>query len=219
MDLDRRSDSQAERHTFSLRAQLLATALAAAALVVVLILGMRQAHPTGPAIHAALVAAPFSRPPQLGLPVLAAGSPPPGLRVGWSRAIRDGRIDSGELPHRGPVVIHFWASWCAPCREEAPLLEQAWRHEGGRGTLVLGVNMSDSEGGARAFLRRFGVSYPSLRDSGEGAAGRWQVSGLPSTFFLSAGGRVVARTIGRLHPGDVERGLAAARGNHPPEKG
>jgi len=210
-----RSDEPSGGRSFPLRARLLATAVAAAALVLVLVLGLRQARPTERSFHAPLVAAPFSRPPELGLPVLAVETMPDALRAAWTGALRDRRVDSAELPH-GPVAINFWASWCAACREEAPLLERAWRREGPDGALVLGVDVNDSQAGARAFLRRFGVRYPSLRESGDSSARRWEVSGLPSTFFLSARGRVIARTIGRLHPGDVERGLAAARAGRVP---
>ncbi len=202
-----------------LRRRLAAAGVAAMALLAALALGLRTTADSRPSALPRLLRPTFARAPALGLAVLQDGAPAGPLAGAWSAAARDGRLAADELP-RVPIVVNFWASWCAPCREEAPLLERAWRRGGRRRVLLLGVNVSDRAGAARAFLKRFGITYPNVREPGEGTAQRWTVGGLPETFFLAASGRAVARTIGRLHPGDLGRGIAAARrGRLPARRG
>ena len=83
-----------------------------------------------------------------------------------------------------PVVINFWASWCIPCREEAPLFERAWNAYRDEGVMFLGVNIKDAESDARDFVERFGITYPVVRDEDEGLTRRFGVRGLPETFFV-----------------------------------
>ena len=83
-----------------------------------------------------------------------------------------------------PVVINFWASWCIPCREEAPLFERAWKRYRDEGVIVLGVNIKDAESDARAFVREFGITYPVVRDLNQDLTEAFGVKGLPETFFV-----------------------------------
>ena len=66
------------------------------------------------------------------------------------------------------VLVNFWASWCIPCRQEAPALEDFQHRNGDAGFTVLGIDSRDLSGDGRAFVRRYGLSYPQLRD-GDGA--------------------------------------------------
>lgn len=143
--------------------------------------------------------------PGFELPVLAGTGLPERLRP----AAADGRLSLGEL--RGtPVVLNFWASWCPPCRTEAPVLvEQAREHEGE--VLFLGLNMQDLTGEARAFLDEVGNTYPHVRDDDDGVARAWGATGLPETFFITADGRVVGHVIGAVDAEQLEEGIAAAR--------
>jgi thiol-disulfide isomerase/thioredoxin len=87
------------------------------------------------------------------------------------------------------VVINEWASWCFPCRTEFPLFSQAAARYGKR-VAFLGVNVSDSAGDARAFLRGHPVSYPSYADPrGAIASSFGTARGLPTTLYLGADGR------------------------------
>jgi cytochrome c biogenesis protein CcmG/thiol:disulfide interchange protein DsbE len=83
-----------------------------------------------------------------------------------------------------PVVINFWASWCIPCREEAPLLEKTWRTYRDQGVVVLGVNIKDAESDARRFVKEFDITYPVVRDLDQSLTRAFGVKGLPETFFI-----------------------------------
>ncbi|MGH2757868.1 MAG: TlpA disulfide reductase family protein, partial [Actinomycetota bacterium] len=96
-----------------------------------------------------------------------------------------------------PVVLNFWASWCAPCREEAPLLEAKWREYREQGVRFVGVNIRDHEADARRFVERYGLSFPILRDPDQTLAGELGVGlGLPQTFFISADWRLLSTVSG-----------------------
>jgi cytochrome c biogenesis protein CcmG, thiol:disulfide interchange protein DsbE len=103
----------------------------------------------------------------------------------------EGQVSSSDLLGR-PVVLNFWASWCAPCREEAPLLERAWREYRGHGVSFLGVNIKDAESHARRFVEEFDITYPVVRDTELDLAGDLGVYGLPETFFIDDEWRLLA---------------------------
>jgi cytochrome c biogenesis protein CcmG, thiol:disulfide interchange protein DsbE len=113
------------------------------------------------------------------------------------------------------VLVNFWASWCVPCREEAPALQRFWQAERAGGAVVLGLNMQDVTDDARAFVRQFGMTYPNVRDGGNGVARRYGTTGLPETFFISRRGRIVGHVIGVVSAGQLRDGLAAARAGRP----
>jgi thiol-disulfide isomerase/thioredoxin len=90
---------------------------------------------------------------------------------------------------RRASLVVFWASWCGPCTQEAPAIERFSRSAEGRGRIV-GVDWSDRRGSALAFIRRFGWSFPNLRD-GEGTVGNdYEMTGLPEIFVLDHSGRI-----------------------------
>jgi cytochrome c biogenesis protein CcmG/thiol:disulfide interchange protein DsbE len=147
--------------------------------------------------------------PGFALPLLERGAPPAALAERLDPALRDGRLGLAEL--RGmPVVLSFWASWCPPCRDEVPRLEQLWRSARRRGVLFLGLNMQDISGDARQFLREFDVSYPSVRDRGNDVGLDWGVVAMPETFFITREGEVVSHTIGAISVAQLKRGVQAA---------
>lgn len=94
------------------------------------------------------------------------------------------------------VVLNFWASWCKPCIEELPLLERTHRRIASRGATVLGVNYKDVSSDALAFVRRFHLSYPSLRDRDGRFADRYASRAFPETFVIDRRGRIAARRRG-----------------------
>ena len=97
-----------------------------------------------------------------------------------------------------PVVINFWASWCPPCRIEAPLIERTWRAYENRDLIFLGVNIQDREDDALNYIRQFDITYPNGPDPNGEIAIDYGVSGLPVTFFVSRNGEVVRRWVGAI---------------------
>jgi cytochrome c biogenesis protein CcmG/thiol:disulfide interchange protein DsbE len=151
--------------------------------------------------------------PALEPPVLQQGSLGP-LTDELRPALADDRLALDEL--RGiPVVLNFWASWCPPCRAEAPLLERAWRSLRAQGVLMLGLNMQDLTGDAGDFMREFRVSYPNVRDRSDDVAVDWGVAALPETFFIDGRGRVVGHVIGAVSDSQLRAGVAAVRSGKP----
>jgi len=104
----------------------------------------------------------------------------------------------GVADARGkPMLINFWASWCLPCEDEAPVLEQASRAYQGRAAFI-GVDVQDTDANARAFLRRFGVTYPNGRDASGDISVDYGMSGVPETYFVDRQGRLVRKWQGPL---------------------
>ena len=93
---------------------------------------------------------------------------------------------------RGKVlVVNFWQSYCAPCTHEAPTLAAAARQwHNAKDVVFLGIDVQDLRGPARAFMKRFGITYPNVSDDGS-LVGRFGVTGFPETFFVDRRGRVV----------------------------
>src|SRR5215218_8247533 len=97
----------------------------------------------------------------------------------------DGRGTGSLGDYRGRVVVlNYWASWCDPCRAESPLLERWHRRIARRGGTVLGIDVLDVTSDAQAFVRRYGLTYPMLREFG--------VVAYPETLVIDRAGRVAA---------------------------
>jgi len=88
------------------------------------------------------------------------------------------------------VLINFWASWCEPCREEAPALEEFQRQHGGPRFTVLGIDTQDLSGDGRDFVRQYGLTYPQLRDGDGSAADDYGTTGVPENFLIDPWGKV-----------------------------
>jgi cytochrome c biogenesis protein CcmG/thiol:disulfide interchange protein DsbE len=111
----------------------------------------------------------------------------------------------------GVVVLNFWASWCEPCRIEAPLLERAARRlQPLRGT-VLGVTYLDASPDSEAFVRRYGLSYPQLRDGDGGFSHAYGTNQLPETLIIDRTGHIVAISRGEVGERFLARALELAR--------
>ena len=109
------------------------------------------------------------------------------------------------------VVLNFWASWCEPCKEEAPLLEQAWKRYRDEGVVLVGIDANDFRKDARRFVERYRTTYEIVHDGRGATLGRFGLTGFPETLFLDAKGRIVDWVVGPVTEETLARGIAAAR--------
>lgn len=143
-------------------------------------------------------------------------APPFDLEVVWRRtdtwprplaaALSNGRLTRTELRGR-PVVLNVWASWCIPCREEAPILNASARAHAGR-VVFVGIDVQDLRGDAMASLREFDIPYASVRDDGDRTYRAYGLTGVPETYYLDANGRIIAHTPGAITRVILEAGIA-----------
>ena len=88
------------------------------------------------------------------------------------------------------VLVNLWASWCIPCREEAPVLERFYRGRRGDDTTVVGINVQDNQDDAVAFLRDHPTTYPQLRSVGNERSSAFGSTGVPENFLVDPRGRL-----------------------------
>jgi cytochrome c biogenesis protein CcmG/thiol:disulfide interchange protein DsbE len=127
-------------------------------------------------------------------PKLQRGETPSAPAFQLDRLDRPGKLSLAAYRGR-PVVVNFWASWCVPCKEEAPLLESVWRRYRGEGLIVLGVDINDLRGDARRFARQNGMSYPLAYDGPGNTTTQYGVTGVPETFFVARSGKLVCESL------------------------
>lgn len=137
------------------------------------------------------------RPGAVGAEYVAAGRPQP-LPEEHLASVRLADFDGFMVGLRGrPVVVNVWASWCAPCRAEMPLLERAAKSFAGR-VQFLGVASKDDAGPAESFLRDVGVTYPNVLDVTGGIRRALGMRAFPTTYVFDARGRQVTAVVGGI---------------------
>ncbi len=93
--------------------------------------------------------------------------------------------------YRGKIIlVNFWASWCAPCQEEAPVLNNLWKAYKDRGVVFIGVGYLDNEKDALGYLDQFNVPFPTGHDNGSLIARAYRIKGVPETFIINKGGEI-----------------------------
>lgn len=118
---------------------------------------------------------------------LAIGDAAPAVRLPKLEGSGEGSLAG----YRGRwVLVNFWASWCPPCREEAPTLEEFQKQHGDAKFTVLGIDSRDLSGDGKAFVDRYGISYPQLRDGQGSAAHDYGTTGFPENFLVDPKGRL-----------------------------
>ncbi len=119
--------------------------------------------------------------------------------------VADSTLSLDDLKGK-PVVVNFWASWCIPCKDEAPALQKTYEKYRSEGLTVVGIDAQDFRQDAKGFAKRFGVTYPVVYDGSGSTLGKWGVTGFPETFFVDRSGRLVGE---RIQGGiDTERNKA-----------
>jgi len=113
----------------------------------------------------------------------------------------------------GPVLVNFWASWCPPCREELPVLVDAYETHRGAGLTVVAVNLQEADDQVRAFAEEYGLTFPVVIDRDGEVADAWRlggpIRGLPSSYFLDERGVVRDVFYGPLTQRELETRLEA----------
>lgn len=106
------------------------------------------------------------------------------------------------------VVINFWASWCVPCRDEAPILERVWREYQNQGVVFVGVAYLDDETAARAFIAEFNLTYFNGADLGTRISTLYRIKGVPETFFVTRAGELQSVFVGPMTESDLRQRTA-----------
>ncbi len=136
---------------------------------------------------------------------LAIGEPAPAVALPRLQ----GGGEQSLASYRGRwVLVNFWASWCPPCREEAPALETFQKDHGDAKFTILGIDSGDLSGDGIAFLDRFGISYPQLRDGQGDAAHAFGTSGFPENFLIDPRGKLRLMWAGPVTLDDLDEEVA-----------
>jgi cytochrome c biogenesis protein CcmG/thiol:disulfide interchange protein DsbE len=106
-----------------------------------------------------------------------------------------------------PVILNFWASYCEPCRQEAPMLERTYQQYHSDGLMMLGINQQEDMGTIREFGSEYGITYPLLFDGDMQVGSVYGATPLPRTYFVDARGIVRFVSIGELTPQTLQQGL------------
>jgi cytochrome c biogenesis protein CcmG/thiol:disulfide interchange protein DsbE len=126
------------------------------------------------------------------------------------RLDKPGTLELASL--RGKVVVlNFMASWCVPCKQEAPAIESIWKQYRSKGVVFVGVDSEDFSGDAKNFIRKYGITYPVVREEGRDLYGPYGVSGVPETRVIDRQGKYAGTQFyGATNASDLRQSIQAA---------
>lgn len=139
---------------------------------------------------------------QIAAPEIGAFAPSFTLNTAHGR-----RVSLRDL-HEGPVIINFWATWCAPCRIEMPELQTIYQRYQARGLRVLAINLGESAAEITAWAQHFGLTFDLLLDAQGETAALYHLRGQPSTYIVAPGGMISAIFYGPTSARDLQNALA-----------
>jgi cytochrome c biogenesis protein CcmG, thiol:disulfide interchange protein DsbE len=134
------------------------------------------------------------------------GRPAPDFTITVWNGTPDQRVHLAAL-RGGPVVVNFWAPWCEPCQQEAPLLQAAWQRYHPRGVTFIGVAFDSQQSDSTQFLRRYGITYPCGPDPTEATAPAYGLVGLPATIIIDKHGIVTRKVSGPVDARALDQAL------------
>ena len=120
------------------------------------------------------------------------GSPAPDFKL----PNLDGQSTSLSDLRGKPVLINFWATWCPPCRDEMPYLQEVYEEWSDKGLVVLAINLGEDPSKVKGFLQSRNLSLPVLLDTKQATAQEYNIRGIPTTFFIDKDGIIQDKVIG-----------------------
>ncbi len=117
------------------------------------------------------------------------------------KLLGQGNITNQDIQSQAPVMVNIWASWCAPCRQEHPLLEKLSEvyH-----IPIIGLNYKDKADNAKKFIAEHGNPYADIANDAEGLTTlNWGIRGVPETFIINKEGKIIYRHTGEIREQDI----------------
>lgn len=109
----------------------------------------------------------------------------------------DGKVVRLDAFSGKVVVVNFWATWCIPCREEMPLLQQ-FAVENGQDAVVVGIDLDEPRNLVASYIENYEIGFPIMLDDGSKVADRYLIHGFPTTIFIDPEGKIAAIHLGKL---------------------
>jgi cytochrome c biogenesis protein CcmG, thiol:disulfide interchange protein DsbE len=146
-----------------------------------------------------------------GAAKITVGEPAPDKELPYLERGGTGRLRD----YRGEwLLANLWASWCKPCEDEAPVLERYWRRNRRSGLTLLGINVQDNSADARAFVKRFRLTYPQLRSVADDRSRAFGSTGVPESFLIDPRGRLALIRRGVVDQQYLNRFVTPLIGDH-----
>lgn len=142
----------------------------------------------------------------IGLQLAARGDTQPtaGQAPDFELATFDGNTLRLSALRGSVVIVNFWASWCVPCRDEAPILQDLWERYRDRDFVLIGVDYADVEAEALKFIEEFSITYPNGLDMGTRISDMYHIQGVPETFVIDRQGNIRKFIIAPVQPGQLD---------------